>query len=159
MALSRGDEHDILTHENPKHDCLRSFCTFDNCGQCGCADVKKATHCQHCYHCLGCSTAVSRGCRKCDYSPDPSKYRICSGGARGCDSADGVRDCSICYGATEWTKYLDDHPPSPSQLEMNICTVDWSEEDRLAADRAKIKEKNVHNHHAESHTPPGSPSK
>lgn len=52
---------------------------------------------------------------------------------------------------------MDDHPPSPSQADL--CRVDWSEEDRLAADRAEIKEKNVHKHHAESHTPSGSPSR
>jgi hypothetical protein len=52
---------------------------------------------------------------------------------------------------------MDGHPPSPSQVDL--CRVDWSEEDRLAADLAEIKEKNGSNHLVESHTPPGSPLK
>ncbi|KAF2002019.1 hypothetical protein P154DRAFT_533282 [Amniculicola lignicola CBS 123094] len=151
MTLPQGDGRAVLTHENPKHDCLHSCCSFNDCRLCNCADVREVAHCQHCYHCCACNSAVSRGCRKCACSPTRSVYLGDRGGAREWDSAGGVQDCSICYGPTVWSKYLEENPHAYAP--QSPCMVDWDEEDVLDAVRVKIQKENE----VGSHTPPGSP--
>ncbi|KAF2000698.1 hypothetical protein P154DRAFT_193141 [Amniculicola lignicola CBS 123094] len=147
MVLQLDPKHAILTHDNPKHAHMDSLCRFDRCGQCSCTEANETSHCQHCFHCEGCSSAVSRGCRKCTFSPNPAIYRTYYGGPRACNSAEGEPECSICYDPhSTWEKYLNEEAPSPPDL----CMVDW--EDIQAWNKEQDDD-----HQGESYTPPRSP--
>ena len=142
--------HDLPSMQNPFHSCFPFQCTFATCAQCTCASSDPPTaHCKHCYHCRDCSTAVSRLCRKCDFSPEPSKYWYYCDGWRGCDQILGGQECRICYTDNNVYEFLD-RDPSPDIA----CRVDQTDEKRLAANGAEAKLRGDKN---EGYTPPGSP--
>jgi hypothetical protein len=134
--------------QDPEHEHLTPWCTFDNCAQCDC-DEEPLKHCRHCYHCFGCSSAVWFGCRVCPYSPDTSVYPSWVVGKR--RDGDGPRGGHGFLEPPELLIYPNTPvlPPSGSNADSGAESTTQVVQDNDGKTGSKQQ--------GESNTPPGSP--